>query len=821
MPTVRHRRRAPPRSSPSRARRSPQTVPSLAKQAITPTARSLNGPIGPHRRWAWTDGKFEEFKAVRTALGGTVNDVVLTAITARVPRPAPGPRRAVLGEARRPLDGAGVGARGRARSGSLNNQVSGGLRRPAGRPRPTRVDRLAVDPRPDGRVQEDDAGRRRAARSSRWATTSRRPCSRWACAPRCRPARCWCQAVTTNVPGPRIPLYVLGRRMRSAHAYVPIAGGTRCSIGIFSYLNTMTFGINADFDGYPDVDVLSGGIRRGIEELLDRCARATQATATARRTHAGTKPARRPGEEAAAERGEPGDARGRERSARARAGSTSRPASAADRRRHRPDRHVRLRADPAAPGRRPRSRRVIGIARRPFDPAERGWTKMEYRQGDVRDPDALREAFDGADVVVHLAFLITGNASRRDDPGDQRRRHAQRVPGRGGRRCPPVRLRLVGRGLRLPRRQPGADRRGLAGAPGGPAVLRAGEGRAGGRCCEARRSRTPSWRSTCCARRSSSGPNVVGGKDVLPGPLAPLGRRLFGRPAAAARARCRCSCRAPAAVHPRGGRRPRAAAVHRRRRPAGRLQHRRRRRRHRGRRRPGVRRAADPRCRPARRRPRPARSSRLPFLPPVAEWIEAASRPVIMDTTKAREQLGWRPRYTGLEALRDTLRDGPDRPPGQRPAGGAAVAPATARTSAASRSGTCSCGTWPTPAQLEVPPGRVPAGDVAGGRDGDQPVVVALDQQHRRRRSPPSPRGSGAGRPAAAAASGRRPGRPCPCPRRPRAPRSASTDRSMTSDGSVVGVDAAQPQHLADPAQRRLPRAAQPAGTAPRRTGIA
>src|SRR3954447_15273605 len=59
-----------------------------------------------------------------------------------------------------------------------------------------------------------------------------------------------------------------------------------------------------------------------------------------------------------------------------------------------------------------RVKRIVGIARRPFDPREHGWTKMEYRQGDVRDPDALTEAFERADVVVHLAFMITGNASR-------------------------------------------------------------------------------------------------------------------------------------------------------------------------------------------------------------------------------------------------------------------------------------------------------------------------------------------------------------------------------------------------------------------------
>jgi len=59
----------------------------------------------------------------------------------------------------------------------------------------------------------------------------------------------------------------------------------------------------------------------------------------------------------------------------------------------------------------PQVERIVGIARRPFDPLEHGWTKMTYRRGDVRDPAALDAAVDGADVVVHLAFLITGTAS--------------------------------------------------------------------------------------------------------------------------------------------------------------------------------------------------------------------------------------------------------------------------------------------------------------------------------------------------------------------------------------------------------------------------
>ena len=52
--------------------------------------------------------------------------------------------------------------------------------------------------------------------------------------------------------------------------------------------------------------------------------------------------------------------------------------------------------------------RIIGMARRPFDAASQGWTKTEYRQGDITDRAAVDDLVRDADVVVHLAFIIMG-----------------------------------------------------------------------------------------------------------------------------------------------------------------------------------------------------------------------------------------------------------------------------------------------------------------------------------------------------------------------------------------------------------------------------
>jgi len=56
-------------------------------------------------------------------------------------------------------------------------------------------------------------------------------------------------------------------------------------------------------------------------------------------------------------------------------------------------------------------KRVLGMARRPFDPAKHGWKKMTYRRGDVLDREAVEELVRDAEVVVHLAFIIMGGAA--------------------------------------------------------------------------------------------------------------------------------------------------------------------------------------------------------------------------------------------------------------------------------------------------------------------------------------------------------------------------------------------------------------------------
>jgi nucleoside-diphosphate-sugar epimerase len=298
---------------------------------------------------------------------------------------------------------------------------------------------------------------------------------------------------------------------------------------------------------------------------------------------------------------------------------------------------------------------VVGIARRPFDPSEHGWNKMEYRQGDVRDPSALREAFEGADVVVHLAFMITGTASRETirainvegtlnafraaaAAGAKRFVYASSVAAYGFHADNPVGMTEewpVRPAAHLFYAQEKAELEQLLGEE-----------------AEAH----PEVGLYLLRPPIVLGPHAVGAKDTLPAPVAAVGRRILefvnrlpvpipalapGMPlqfiheddVGRALLQCVVAAGPPGAYNIAGE---------------------------------GVLTGADvarelgfaPVSIPARVIHAAAGAAaslpRGPFSSPATEWIEAASHPTIMDTTKATRELGWHPEYTGLEALRAT-----------------------------------------------------------------------------------------------------------------------------------------------------------------------
>jgi diacylglycerol O-acyltransferase len=73
--------------------------------------------------------------------------------------------------------------------------------------------------------------------------------------------------VTTNVPGPQIPLYCLGREMLAYLPYVPLSYGVRVGTAILSYNGNLAFGVTGDYDEAPDVDVLAAAIPAGFSAL--------------------------------------------------------------------------------------------------------------------------------------------------------------------------------------------------------------------------------------------------------------------------------------------------------------------------------------------------------------------------------------------------------------------------------------------------------------------------------------------------------------------------------------------------------------------------
>ena len=73
----------------------------------------------------------------------------------------------------------------------------------------------------------------------------------------------------TNVPGPQVPLYLLGRRLRELYPLVPLAENTALGIAVMSYDGSIDFGLVSDYDALPDLDALAAALGDAILELAD------------------------------------------------------------------------------------------------------------------------------------------------------------------------------------------------------------------------------------------------------------------------------------------------------------------------------------------------------------------------------------------------------------------------------------------------------------------------------------------------------------------------------------------------------------------------
>ena len=225
---------------------------------------SLNGPIGPHRRWCHTSTTIAEIKKIRVAHGGTVNDVVLSAI-------AQGFRALLLsrGEAVDDLfvrTLVPVSVRRDDERGTFNNRVAAMFADlPMGIADP--VERLAAVREMMGNLKEHHQAD--ATQTISFLTGYTPPILLAA------PARLFAgldqhavQTVTTNVPGPRQPLYAAGRRMLAAYPFVPLAGSVRIGIAIFSYAGNLAFGVTGDYETMSDIGVLARGIEDSVAQLM-------------------------------------------------------------------------------------------------------------------------------------------------------------------------------------------------------------------------------------------------------------------------------------------------------------------------------------------------------------------------------------------------------------------------------------------------------------------------------------------------------------------------------------------------------------------------
>ncbi|MDP9431447.1 MAG: wax ester/triacylglycerol synthase family O-acyltransferase [Actinomycetota bacterium] len=226
----------------------------------------LNAEIGAARRYATAQGRLEEYKQVRRAHGGTVNDVVLATVAGAVGHwlrtRGEVVTRATTVRAMVPVS---VRADGQARQ--LGNRISAYfVDLPVGEPDPVARLRLAGAAMRRHKTEGQSVGA-----GTLIAVAGFTPPTLHALAARAVSAysRAFFNLMVTNVPGPQRPLYAGECRMLEAYPVAPLVKGQAVSIGLTSYDGGMYFGLNGDREAMPDLRVLAAAVEQSFAELRD------------------------------------------------------------------------------------------------------------------------------------------------------------------------------------------------------------------------------------------------------------------------------------------------------------------------------------------------------------------------------------------------------------------------------------------------------------------------------------------------------------------------------------------------------------------------
>jgi WS/DGAT/MGAT family acyltransferase len=234
----------------------------LVSLAAPTTLLPFNRACSGERKLVWSRFSFAEARAIRAALKGTVNDVVLTALAGAVARYAELHGQQVAGRNLRVM--VPVSLRREEQNGTLGNLVS---LLPLDIP-------LDLDD-PLARFQHINS-KTMAMKSSRAAESFNMLAALIGILPASMQAVAGAMAtfplppvniVATNVPGPQVPLYAMGKRMIDYYPYVPVGYAVGCGCAIMSYDQRLYFGLTADSQAMPDVESLKTFLEESFVEL--------------------------------------------------------------------------------------------------------------------------------------------------------------------------------------------------------------------------------------------------------------------------------------------------------------------------------------------------------------------------------------------------------------------------------------------------------------------------------------------------------------------------------------------------------------------------